>query len=76
MQYDTLNNEATSVTIYRDDNLKTEIFTKDDCVLLVVVDTSGVLLVYEIQDSRRKQPLLHSGYRDWVTFETNRVGGE
>lgn len=72
-----MNNETTGVTIYRDDNLKTVITAKGDCVaLLVMVDPSGVLLVYEIQASKGNQPLLHSGYMDWITFETNRVGGE
>jgi len=72
MEYTKFNNEASRIIIYREDNKQTEIISKgDQNKLLIVVDTTSVLMVYEVCTIGR-EPVLHSGYADWLSFEIGR----
>ena len=72
MKYAEFNNEASRIVIHREDNKQTEIISKgDQNKLLIVVDTTSVLMVYEVCAIGR-EPILHSGYTDWLSFEIGR----
>ena len=74
MEYIDFNNESIRIIIYREDGRETEIVSKrDQDRLLIVIDTVGILLVYEVLANKdNKVAVLHSGYSDWLSFETRR----